>query len=105
MQQQIRVEPLTGQDQWAQPTFGTAVVLQARIVEQPQKITTKEGLEVVSRLTAWVDSGSTVIGPQDRIELPDGTTPPVLAVARMPDESGEVHHTRISFGGGQWQQG
>ena len=92
----ITVEPYSSQDVYGVVTFGTAVSMPARIAEKPELIRATDGREVVAGSTAWVDPASVIIGARDRVTLPDGTTPTVLSVERIPDERGRVC-TRIRF--------
>ncbi len=92
----ITVEPWSSQDVYGQATYGTAVSMAARISKAPKLVRADDGREVVAGSTAWVDPVSTIIGARDRVTLPDGTTPTVLSVERIPDERGRVC-TRIRF--------
>ncbi len=92
----ITVEPWASQNVYGQVTYGTAVSMSARIAKRPKLVRADDGREVVAGSTAWVDSTSVVIGARDRVTLLDGTTPTVLSVERVPDESGRVC-TRIHF--------
>jgi hypothetical protein len=68
-----------------------------RVVEKQTLVHTFDGDEQVARTVAWVRSTST-FGPWDKITLPDGTHPRLLAVEEYPDEQGH-HHSRLYFGG------
>lgn len=68
-----------------------------RVVEKQTLVHTFEGDEQVARTVAWVRSTST-FGPWDKVTLPDGTTPRLLAVEDYPDEDGH-HHQKLYFGG------
>ena len=68
-----------------------------RVVEKQTLVHTFEGDEQMARTVVWVRSTST-FGPWDKITLPDGTTPRLLAVEDYPDEDG-AHHQRLFFGG------
>ena len=92
----ITVEPWSSQDVYGQITYGTAVSMVARISKAPKLVRADDGREVVAGSTAWVDPASVVIWARDRVTLPDGTTPTVLSVERVPDERGRVC-TRIHF--------
>lgn len=75
---------------------GTATSYRARVVQAPQWVRDSDGTRLLASAVAWVSSTASV--PADGVwTLPDGTTPPVLWVARYPDENG-LHHTKIVFG-------
>lgn len=92
----LTVAPRTGQDGYGVPTYGTVVSMKARVVYRNRLVRDSEGREAASRITAWVDAGTTVITSTDEVTLPDGTTPPILSVERVPDEEG-MYYTRINF--------
>ena len=89
----ITVETLLSKDAFGKPTFGNAITVSARVANKPMMVRSLDGLETVSRVTAWVESPLLPIGPTDRITLPDGTTPKILSVQRVPDETGQVFTT------------
>ena len=93
----ITVEPWTGQDVYGKATYGTAVSIAARISEKPSRVLDSAGQTVVTGATAWTDAANTVITSKDRVTLPDGSQPPLIAVHRMPDDIGIVL-TTLSFG-------
>ncbi len=93
----ITVEPWKSQDQYGVPTYDAKISIVARISEKPTRVLDATGQTVVTGAVAWTDAGSTVITAKDRITLPDGSQPPLLAVHRMPDENGTVF-TTLSFG-------
>lgn len=66
-----------------------------RVAESQQLVTTFEGVEQVARTVVWVRSTST-FGPWDKVTLPDGTSPQLLAVEDFRDEAGH-HHQRLRF--------
>lgn len=44
--------------------------------------------------------GDISITPDDKITMPDGSTPRILSVKKARDMRGAVHHTTIYLGGG-----
>jgi len=54
-----------------------------------------DGQERLSTTTAWF-FGAPDITTDDRITLPDGRQPFILAIAHFPDERG-MHHVRVDF--------
>lgn len=72
------------------PAFGEGVDWAARVQGQSRNVRNAQGEEVVSTSRVYVGglSGITATG---RITLPDGTSPPILAVSTVADESGDLY--------------
>jgi len=62
----------------------------SRVQELNKIIRDKAGQEAVSTCQIYVD-GSTTIDPRDRIILPDGTYPEILAIKPEIDEFGNIY--------------
>ncbi len=92
----VTVEPLTGRDDYGRPTYGAAVQYRARVVGKQKLVRAADGAERVSATTVYLASAPGV-GPEDRITLPDGSRPPILAVSKVPDEKG-AHHEVVYCG-------
>jgi len=85
-------------DGYGTATWTTAAKsYRCRVVEKQTLVHTFEGDEQVARTVVWVKSTST-FGPWDKVTLPDGTCPPLLAVDDYRDEAGH-HHQKLHFGG------
>lgn len=99
MDSTITVTTRASHNNYGEPQFSTAsVTYRARIVEKPGFTRSADGEDVGFTHTLWVAStGSVSITATDRITLPDGTAPPIVAVERMPDEEGE-HHCKVMMG-------
>jgi len=83
-------------DGYGTASYSTAVKsYRCRVVEKQSLVTTFEGTEQVARTVVWVKSTST-FGPWDKVTLPDGTSPQLLAVEDYRDETGH-HHQRLAF--------
>lgn len=93
-------EPFVGQNDYGESNYGPAVNLKARVVRKPELIATGAG-EVSSTVREVVSSAKiycrAVPGWQmrDRITLPDGTQPVILAIHTYPDETGEHHQVVV----------
>lgn len=87
----VMVEPFTGHGGPAgdQKTYGTAVSMPARLDEKPKLIRDARGREILSDKTVWLQPGSTAIGVNDRVTLPDGSTRPIASVLRVSDTNGQ----------------
>ena len=97
MKSTITVSPFLSLDQYGMPSYGTAVDVRARISETPMRVVDQAGQEVIAVSTAWTDAGSLVVSSKDKVIFPDGSTPSLIAVQRVPDHTGTVY-TRLSFG-------
>ncbi len=87
---------MTGRDAYQKPTFGAGTDFKARVLFRQRWVRAADGTEKLSRGTVWIGA-TPVIDPEDEITLPDGSTPPILVVERIPDEKG-IHHVKIFFG-------
>ncbi len=83
-------------DGYGDAVYGTASTFTARVVGKQTLVRTFEGTEELATTIVYVASTGT-INPSDRITLPDGSTPPLLAVSTFPDEDG-THHHKLAFG-------
>jgi hypothetical protein len=97
MTQTVQHAALSGRDAYGAPLYAAASGYAARVVGTHRRLRDAAGSETVARHVAYVAMSGT-IGPEDRLTLPDGSTPPVLQVDQFTDETGGVHHTRILFG-------
>lgn len=89
----ITLERRTGLDEYGDPVFGSGITLRCRVVGQERFTRAVDGQEVVSTTTVYV-IGDNGIKSVDRITLPDGTQPPILATRTFPDEFG-THHQEV----------
>lgn len=96
----VSVAPQTGKDQFGKPTYGTDVSYRARVVGKRRQVINAVGQAVLSDQTVYLYTAD-VVAPSSRVTLSTGyvgstaalaINPPILSVARMPDESG-FHHT------------
>lgn len=92
-------------DSYGVPTFGAVRSMRARIVEKTGEIRDKAGNVREARGVIWCVQDSTHANAQtflptadDKVLLPDGTTPPILTVESYPDADGVTHHHRVTFG-------
>lgn len=95
----VKVSTRSGFNSYGEPTFAaTTTNYRARIVEKREFVRTASGETIEQVHLMWVRStGATSITVDDRITLPDGTTPQVLSVELFTDEDVE-HHRRIRLG-------
>tara|TARA_R100001086_G_scaffold234689_1_gene157072 strand:- start:622 stop:990 length:369 start_codon:yes stop_codon:yes gene_type:complete len=98
----VTVAPKSGQNQYNEPTFGTAVSYQARIAGKIMELRSKKGEEVTTTFELWLDT-TDVIAPDAQLTLTGSqwidTTPEIFTVRRVSDENGDSH-VQLSCG---WQ--
>ncbi len=98
--QTLTVNRLTGvsTDGYGRPAYSTSSIsCPCRVTEKQHLVRSFEGEQEVASTIAWARSTST-FSPSDRITLPDGTTPRLLAVEEYRDDAGTIHHHKLSFG-------
>lgn len=80
-----------------QPIHGTPEPHPARVIYRRRRVRGPRGSNCeIARGECWLP-GAAGITTADRLTLPDGTCPPILAVERLADEQG-AHHTKVYFG-------
>lgn len=84
-------------DGYGKPTYATAGSTYSALVQYDQKLVRAfDGTEKIS--TAQVIMACTgTINPDDKITLPDGTSPPILNISKLSDDEGQ-HHVEVYFG-------
>lgn len=96
MKDTIKVRRKAGTDVWGRASIGLTIEKhRARVVHHP-KVVESGNETVTSRVHAWV-AGNPDIKPGDEVTLPDGSRPPLLAVSKFPDETGNIHHEVLNF--------
>ena len=88
--------PATGFDAYGDPAHSTPTPYRARVLYRARLVRDRNGQQTVSRGEVWIASPLHV-GLQDKITLPDGTTPNILAAELLTDEAGPSH-THLYFG-------
>lgn len=90
----VTVEPYSSQNKYGEESYGAAVSYRARCVGKVVKVTDMNGNERVSTVTTYLNAAPTSLTVRDRITLPSRftvTTPEILAIGLVPDESGHHH--------------
>ena len=88
--QTLTVYPSTAFDQYGNASHSTtASTYNALIVHQVKAIQDIKGVEKVSNTQIYL-SGNTTIGIQDKIVLPDGSAPIIIAVQKYPTFTGST---------------
>jgi hypothetical protein len=91
----ITIETFASRDGYGERSFGAPTPVLCRLQEKTERVTIPSGEEVLARGRAYL-AEITGVTVEDKITLPDGTTPEILAVPKVNDESGP-HHEVIIF--------
>lgn len=94
----VYVEPQTGKNVNNEDTFGDKVEYKARVSGRHRQVRDAQGELRLSTVQVHLYAAA-VIGPDDRVTLPDTWTPQqprIMSVQMVPDEDG-LHHTTISL--------
>lgn len=84
----VTVEKRISTTEYGVPTYGTSSRYQARVERKRRMVRNAAGEEKISTVTVYF--GSTPgLNPEDRITLPDGTTPVILSTESQPGAVGE----------------
>lgn len=89
--QVVTVAPLSTHNSYGAPTFGTSTSYRAYVEPGTRVILNQQGVQEVATATVYVLSSSAVVGPQDKITLPDARTPKLLRVDTLNDDKGQHH--------------
>lgn len=93
----LKVYKRSTRDQYGRPSFAaTAVEYQCRVMDEDRLTRTAENTDAVVAGKVII-FGVADVTLDDKIELPDGSEPVVVAVDQHDDENGP-HHTTISVG-------
>jgi len=94
----ITHEEFASRDAYGVKVYGSPVTYLSRVVYKRTLMRADDGSEIVAKGMVWL-LGYPTINTEDRITLPDSTTPPILDVEIFTDElSSHNHHTKIYFG-------
>jgi hypothetical protein len=90
-------EEFANRDAYGVKSYGSAASYSARVVYKNKLVRNADGNEVLATGMVWF-LGTPNVDTEDRITLPDGSTPKILSVDRFPDGDG-LHHTKVYFNG------
>lgn len=103
--QTVTITPWARDDAYGAPQYGTAVRYEARVEQMHRLIKDFKGRDVIATSRVFVGlsaAGAALdLGPQApraSITLPDGSSPSILSVASVPDETGAAYETVIYCG-------
>jgi len=95
LQQTLLIYPYVSTDFHNDFTWSSiATSVKARIQSVAKIVRNKQGQEMYSTCTIYVDNTVTV-SERDKIVLPNGVIPEILAINSEPDETGANYYTAI----------
>lgn|SRR5262245_40327563 len=83
----VTIEPYSGQDGYAEPSYGAGATYSARVQQQTRLFRGADGLDKVAVTVCYLNT-TTPPNPRSRITLPDGTKPPIVAVETVTHADG-----------------
>lgn len=87
MAETVTIEPWASQDEYTEASYATGIVYKARVSGRRTLVRNAAGQEVASSYAVYLGQYVTA-STKDRLTLPDGTKPPILAVKQSPDDAG-----------------
>ena len=97
MTQEVTWRQVTARDRYDARTWGSDQTVGCYIDEMPEIVRDDEGETVTATHTVYLD-GVYAVALDDEIELPDGSTPPIVKVRQLTDDVG-AHSTIVHLGG------
>lgn len=86
----------TGMDAYGKPSYGAPVTQMARVEFRLRTVVDATGAERMSRARVFLN-GTVQMDIKDKVTLPDGTTPPILALYEVFEVDGSRSHWEVSF--------
>jgi len=95
----VTLEAVSARDDYGKPSsYAAAETYLAHVQYKAMKVTSRvTGADVVASGAVWLNEVVTSLSVDDRLTLPDGSTPPIQSWDIGYDENGP-HHTKIYFG-------
>jgi hypothetical protein len=92
LNQTVSLETFHSRDSFGDLSFNAAVSYPCRIAYKYKQVLNEAGEEVTSRAQIGINVAVSV---NDRITLPDTTTPSIIAVNKTYDRLGSFHHSVV----------
>ena len=97
LNQTITRYPATGLNYYGQVTYGSTNTVACQVIQRNVVTTNKEGSDVTSTTQILID-GAETIGDNDKIILPDGTTPPyIIGIKSVPNPRTGLPYFKMIF--------
>ena len=92
----VAIEPYSALDEFGQSTYGTSVNHAASIAKKAVKTFAVDGAEVVSSTQVYLD-GSASVSVNDKITLPDATTPRIINMETINDPGDGSAYMKVIY--------
>ena len=93
----ITIASVSAKDSYGKRTWNSPTsITNCRVQSGTYKVHDPAGVEVVAQGKVYVPGAPTVT-VNHKLTLPDGTTPPILAIARLGDQE-SAHHIVLYYG-------
>jgi len=99
LNQTVTIEQYYSTDEFGDATYKTGVSYKAMVQRRVKMIRTLQGAEAVSSCSILMDGTVSAVLDQygrDRITLPDGSKPQILAIEDGIDDAGETIYVEVS---------
>lgn len=93
----VTISTRASHNNYGEPSYGSGTGYRARIATKAGFVRGASGETIQYATVVWVNS-TKAFTVDDRLALPDGTTPQVVAVERPFDEDGAQHHVKFLLG-------
>lgn len=84
-------------DAYGKQSWGAGVSYRCRIMNTQRILRDVDGREIVEAGRAIIYGMAPTVTTKSKIVLPNGSSPPVVSVSKIQDETGD-HHTVVGFG-------
>ena len=93
----VGVSRLLGRDKYGTPSYGPVSNFAAHVSNKSTMIRGANGELIATKGAVWMDPASGITAV-DKMILPDGSVPVILAVNSAQDEAPDDVYTRVDFG-------
>lgn len=93
----VTISTRASHNNYGEPSYGSGTAYSARIHAKEGFVRSASGETIEYTTVVWVAS-TKAFTVDDRVALPDGSTPQVVAVERPFDEDGTQHHVKFLLG-------
>jgi hypothetical protein len=90
LRQSLTVYPYEGLNVYGERLVGGAITVPCRLAQSNKRIISNQGNEVISTCQITVDGAASTVA-NDKIALPDGTTPTILTIQYGLSPSGATY--------------
>ncbi len=96
--QTVTVHPAAAPTAYGAAVGGADYTLPTLVRYRRQEIATQAGETALADGHLWLDADATVPTVRAKLTLPNGDKAAIIALDRVPDDTGAHHHTKLYFG-------